>query len=155
MYGGFWKNIVSVHMHMDFPLGQSDMSFPRLNTLPTKGRGRRLRNVFWRRRVRTDRRRDEGVGASGGQLGSNAGAWRSLAVASPARVLSLPWGRGLMLRRTEVGRSRRSGTVWRRRSLGSSAAGKTRYGGFLGKYSRTHYLLRTGDSIHVFYQPLP
>jgi hypothetical protein len=26
---------------------------------------------------------------------------------------------------------------------------------FLGKYSRTHHLLRNGDSIPVFYQPLP
>jgi hypothetical protein len=27
-----WKNIISVHRQMDLPLGQSDMSFPRLNT---------------------------------------------------------------------------------------------------------------------------
>jgi hypothetical protein len=96
-------------------------------------RGRRLRHIFGRRRVRTDRRRDEGVGAGGGQLGSSARARRSLAVASPATALSFPRGRGLMLRRTEVGRSGRSGTVWRRRSLGSPAAGKARYGGFLEK----------------------
>jgi hypothetical protein len=89
---------------------------------------------FWRRRVRTDRRRDEGVGAGGGQLGSSARARRSLAVANPARALGLPWGRGMMLRRTEVGRSRRSGTVWRWRSLGSPAAGKARFGGFLKKF---------------------
>jgi hypothetical protein len=57
-----------------------------------------------------------------------------------------------MLRRTEVGRRQRSGTVWRRRSLGSPAAEKIRYG---GKYSRTHHLLKTGDSIHVLYHPLP
>jgi hypothetical protein len=31
----------------------------------------------------------------------------------------------------EDGRSRRNGTVWRRRSLGLPAAGKTWYGGFL------------------------
>jgi hypothetical protein len=31
----------------------------------------------------------------------------------------------------EDGRSRRSDTVWRRRSLGLSAAGETRYGGVL------------------------
>jgi hypothetical protein len=98
------------------------------------GRERRLRNIFWRGRVRTDRRRDEGVGAGGGQLGSRARARRSLAAANPARALGLPWGRGLMLRRTEVGRSRRSGTVWRRRSIGSPAAGKARYGRFLEKF---------------------
>jgi hypothetical protein len=149
---------ISVHRHMYLPLGQSDTSFPRLNTRrysPDEGAGAAFAKIFWRKRVRTDRRRDEGVGAGGGQLGSSAGAWRSLAVANPARVLSLPWGRGLMLRKTEVGRIRRSGTVWRRQSLGSSTAGKTWYGGFLGKYSRTHNLLRIGDSIHVFYQPLP
>jgi hypothetical protein len=66
---------------------------------------------FGRRRVRTDERWDEGVGAGGGQLGSSARARRSLAAASHARVLSLPWGRGLKLRRTEVGRGRRSGTA--------------------------------------------
>jgi hypothetical protein len=103
------------------------------DTLPTQGRGRRLRNVFWRKRVRTDRRRDEGVGAGGGRMGSSAWAWRSLAIASHARVLSLPWGRGLMLRTTEVGRSRRSGTVWRRRSLGSPAAVKNPVRGFFGE----------------------
>jgi hypothetical protein len=67
-----------------------------------------LRNIFWRKRVRTDRRRDEGVGAGGGQLGSSARARRSLAVASRARAIGLLWGRGLMLRMTEVGRTRRS-----------------------------------------------
>jgi hypothetical protein len=25
MYGGFWKSILSVHQHMDLPLGQSDI----------------------------------------------------------------------------------------------------------------------------------
>jgi hypothetical protein len=43
----------------------------------------------------------------------------------------------------------------RRRSIGSPAAGRTRYGGFLVEYFRTRHLLRNGDSIHVFYQPLP
>jgi hypothetical protein len=43
-----------------------------------------LQNVFWRRRVRTDQRLDEGVGTGGGQLGSNARARRSLLVASSA-----------------------------------------------------------------------
>jgi hypothetical protein len=113
------------------------MSFPRLSTRrypPNDGAGAAFAKIFWRRRVRTDRRRDEGVEAGGGQLGSNARARRSLAVASHARALSLSWGRGLMLRMMEVGRSRRSGTVWRRRSFGSPAAGKTRYGGFVEKF---------------------
>jgi hypothetical protein len=108
------------------------MSFPRQNTRrysPDDGAGAAFAKYFWRRRVRTDQRRDEGVGASGGQLGSSARARRSLAVVSHAGAPCLPWGRGLMLRKTEVGRSRRSGTVWRRRSLGSPA-GKARYGGF-------------------------
>jgi hypothetical protein len=46
-------------------------------------------------------------------------------------------------------------TVLRRRSLGSPAAGKTRYGGFWEKYSRTQHLLWFGDSIHVSDPPLP
>jgi hypothetical protein len=81
------------------------------------------------------RRRRSGGGPGEGCARTPVGAWRSLAVASPTRAFSLPWGRGMMLRRTEVGRSRRSGTVWRRRSLGSSGTG-----GFLGKYSRIHHL---------------
>jgi hypothetical protein len=88
-----------------------------------------------------DQRWAEGVGDGDGQLGSNARAQRSLAVVRLARVLRLPGGRGLKLRRTEVGRSRRSGKVWRRRSIGSPAAGKAQYGGFLEKYSRTQHLL--------------
>jgi hypothetical protein len=102
-----------------------------------------------------DQRWDEGVGASGGQRGSTARARRSLATASHARVLSLPWGRGMKLRMTEVGRGRRSGTVRRRQSLGSTAAGKTRYGGLLEKYSRTQHLLWLGDSIPMSDPPLP
>jgi hypothetical protein len=31
MYGGFWKNIISVHPQRDLPLGQSDMFFQQLN----------------------------------------------------------------------------------------------------------------------------
>jgi hypothetical protein len=74
-YGGFWKNIISVHRHLNLPLGQSYMSFPRLNTRrysPDDGAGAAFAKIFWRRRVRTDRRRDEGVEAGGGQLGSSA-----------------------------------------------------------------------------------
>jgi hypothetical protein len=32
MYGGFWKNIISVHQHRDLPLGLSDMFFQQLHT---------------------------------------------------------------------------------------------------------------------------
>jgi hypothetical protein len=60
-------------------------------------------DCFWRGRVGTDQRWDEGVGAGGGRLGSIARARRSLAAASPARVLSLPWGRGMKLRKTGGG----------------------------------------------------
>jgi hypothetical protein len=116
-----------------------------------------MRIVFWRGRVRTDQRWDEGVGSDGGELGSNARARGSLATASYARVLSQPWGRGLKLRMTEVGRGRKSGMIWRRRSLGSTAAGKTRYGGLLEKESRTQHLLWFGDSIPMSMSdpPLP
>jgi hypothetical protein len=61
----------------------------------------------------------------------------------------------MKLRKTEVGRSRRSGTVWRRQSSGSPAAGETWYGGFLEKHSRTQHLLWFGDSIPVSDPPLP
>jgi hypothetical protein len=72
---------------MDLPLGQSDMSFPRLNTRrysPDEGVGAAFAKCFWRRRVRTDQRWDECVGVGGGHLRSSAMARRSLAVASPA-----------------------------------------------------------------------
>jgi hypothetical protein len=32
LYGGFWKNIISILQHKDLPLGQSDMFFQQLNT---------------------------------------------------------------------------------------------------------------------------
>jgi hypothetical protein len=56
---------------------------------------------------------------------------------------------------TEEGRSRRSDTVWRRRSTRSTTAGKLATEGFWVKNLRTHHLLRSGDSISVFDQPLP
>jgi hypothetical protein len=71
-------------MHNDFPLGLSDLSFPRLNTrkyTPDEGAGAAFAKYFWRGRVQTDKRWDESVGACGGQLGSSAKARRSLAVA--------------------------------------------------------------------------
>jgi hypothetical protein len=73
---------------MNPPLGQSDVSFLRLNTRiysPDEGAGAAFAKCFWRRRVRrTYQRWDEGVGTGGGQLGSSARARRSLAVASLA-----------------------------------------------------------------------
>jgi hypothetical protein len=48
-YGGFWKNITSVHRHMNLPLGQSDMSFPRLNSRrysPDDGAGAAFAKYF-------------------------------------------------------------------------------------------------------------
>jgi hypothetical protein len=45
---------------------------------------------------------------------------------------SLPWGRGEPLRKPEEACSRRSDTIWRWRSIGSTAAGKSRHGGFFG-----------------------
>jgi hypothetical protein len=151
------KKIISVHKHKDLPLGHSDMFFRQVNTRkysPVTA-GTMSENCFWRRKVRTDQRWDEGVGAGGGQLGSTARAQRSLAVASPARVSILPWGRGSKLRGTEVGRSWRSGMVWWWRSLGSPAAGNNRYGGLLEKCPRTQHLLWFGDSIPVSDPPLP
>jgi hypothetical protein len=133
MHGGFWKNIIAVHQHRDLPLGQSDMFFQQLNTnmySPVTA-GTMSANCFLAKK-----------GTDGSAVGRGCRRWRrtaessareprSLAVANLVRVLSLPWGRGLKLRMTEMGRSRRSRTVWRRRSLGSPAAGKIRYGGSL------------------------
>jgi hypothetical protein len=48
-YGGFWKNIISVHRHRNLPLGQSEMYFPRLNTRrysPDDGAGAALAKYF-------------------------------------------------------------------------------------------------------------
>jgi hypothetical protein len=49
MYGGFWKNKMSVHRDKDLPLGESDMSFPRLNTRrypPDEGTGMAFAKYF-------------------------------------------------------------------------------------------------------------
>jgi hypothetical protein len=158
MYGGFWKkhNICTPAHGSPARLVRYVFSATKYSQILSRrwGGSGVCEVFFWRRRVRTDQRRDEGVETGGGQMGSNARARRSLAVASPARALGFPLGRGLMLRMAEDGRSRRSGTVWRRRSVGSPAAGKARHGGFW-KNSRTHHLLRTGDLIPVFFQPLP
>jgi hypothetical protein len=81
--------------------------------------------------------------------------WRRWQPTSPVG-LELPCvTRGEKLRSPVEGRSRRSDTVWQRRSTELSAAGKTRYGGFSNRYFRNHHLLRSGDSIHVFDQTLP
>jgi hypothetical protein len=104
MYKGFWKIIVYVHRQRDLPLGRSDMFFVTkyilANILPKLGRGRRLRNVFWQRRVRTNHRWNEGVGAGGGHLGSNARARRSLAFAI---LVSLTSPLGARLEATQDG----------------------------------------------------
>jgi hypothetical protein len=135
-YGGFWKNIISVHRHKDLPLGQSDMSSPRLNTRrfsPDEGEGAAFAKYSLAKK-----------GTDGSAEGRGCWIWRrpagkqrwGTALASsrqPCESFKSPWGRGMVQRRTEVGRGRRSGTVWRRRSLGSSAAGKARYMGLLEK----------------------
>jgi hypothetical protein len=54
------------------------------------------------------------------------------------------------------GRTRRSDTVWRRRSTRSTAATKTGTEGFRINHFRTQHLIRSGDSISGrFDQPLP
>ena len=78
---------------MDLPLGQSDMFFSTTKysqILSRHGGNDVSRLFFWRGRVRTDQRWDEGVGDGGGQLGNSARARRSLAAASHAIALSLP-----------------------------------------------------------------
>jgi hypothetical protein len=142
---------------MDPPLGQSDMSFPRLNTRrysPDDGAGAAFAKCFWRRRVRTDHRWDEGVGAGGGQLGNSARARRSLVVGNLASFKSP------LRARLEATKDGGGSQPEERQGLAAEILRIIRgrespvRGGF-GKYSRTHYLLRNGDSIPVFYQPLP
>jgi hypothetical protein len=141
---------------MDLPLGQSDMSIPGLNTRiysPDKGAGAAFAKCFSRRRVRTDQRRDEGVGAGGGRLESIARTRRSLAVASPASLKS-PLEARLKATQDGGGSQPEERQCLAAEILRIIRRRKTRYGGFLGKYSRTHHLFRNGDSIHLFYQPL-
>jgi hypothetical protein len=60
MYGGFWKNIISVHRHMDLPLAPPYLSFPRLNTRrysPDEGAGAAFAIFFFG---------EEGYGRIGG-----------------------------------------------------------------------------------------
>jgi hypothetical protein len=59
-----------------------------------------LRNAFWRRKVRTDQRWDEGVGVGGGHLESSASARRSLGVAS---LVSFTFTLGARLEATRDG----------------------------------------------------
>jgi hypothetical protein len=131
--------------------------FSSLNTRrysPNKGAGAASTKCFWRRRVRSAQRWDEGVGAGGGQLGSSAKARRSLAVNS---LVSFASPQGARLEATQDGGGSQPEE---RHGMGAEVImiirrRKPRYGGFLEKCSRTHHLLRSGDSIHVFYQPLP
>jgi hypothetical protein len=55
----------------------------------------------------------------------------------------------------EEGRSRRSDTVWRRRSLGLTTQGKPGTEGFRLKYFRTRHLLGNGASIRKLDRRLP
>jgi hypothetical protein len=49
---------------------------------------------IWRRKVHTDQRWDEGVGAGGGQPGSSSRVWRSLSADNPL-IFKSPMGAGL------------------------------------------------------------
>jgi hypothetical protein len=118
-------------------------------------RERCLRNVFWRRRVRTDQRWYEGVGANGGQLGSSARARRSLAVDSRVSFMS-PMGA-----RIEATQDGGGSQPEERHGLAAEVVRierrrKTRYGGFwkIFPYPIKHLWWR-GDSINVSDLPLP
>jgi hypothetical protein len=56
---------------------------------------------------------------------------------------------------TEEGRSRRSDTVWLQGPQDRPPPEKLATEGFWVNNLRTHHLLRSGDSINVFGQPLP
>jgi hypothetical protein len=109
---GFWK---SKYPYINTRISRSvcPICFFATNrladTLPTRGRGRRVRNIFCRKGVRTDQRWDACVGVGGGQHRS-VRVRRSLAVVHPCDFES-PLGRVSKLRSAEEGRSRRSDTV--------------------------------------------
>jgi hypothetical protein len=65
------------------------------------------------RRIRTDQRRDAGVGASGRKPGSRARVWRSLAVDNRADIEPAERGQYDNVSE-EYCRDGRSGEVWRR-----------------------------------------
>jgi hypothetical protein len=110
------------------------MSFPRLNIRrysPDEGAGAAFAKYFLAKKG-TDGSA-EGGGCWSRRRTAGKQRWGSALASSrqPCESFKSPWGRGLMQRRTEEGRSRRRGTVWRRRSLESPADGKARYGGLL------------------------
>jgi hypothetical protein len=79
MYGGFWEIIVSLHQHLDLPLGPSGKFFRYWTLLEYRPIWGGVKH-FLARGVRTEKRRAEGVGAGGGKPGSNAMEGRSLHV---------------------------------------------------------------------------
>jgi hypothetical protein len=113
-----------------------------------------MRNVLWRRRLRTDQRWDEGVGDGGGHLGSSTVVWSSLASDSPV---------SLCLPRGETEDHARWRTVTAGEATRADGGGpldrpppeKNPVRGVFGKYSRTQHLLWRGDSILVSDTPLP
>jgi hypothetical protein len=102
-----------------------------------------------------DQRWDEGVGARCGQLGSDARARRSLAVASPVSFMS-PMGARLEATQDGGGSQPEERHDLAAEALRINRRRKNPVRGVFGKYSRTQrHLLWRGDSIHVSDQPLP
>jgi hypothetical protein len=163
MYGGFWKSIISVHQHLDLPLGQSDTFFQRLNShiyspvltgtvstesfLAKKGTdGSAVGRGCWSWR------------RTAGALGHGARstrARRSLALASHVSFMS-PKGARLEAIRDGGGSHPEERHDLAAEVLRIIRRRKTRYvRGVLEKYSRTQHLLWRGDSIHVSDQSPP
>jgi hypothetical protein len=158
MYGGFWKKIISVHRHKDLPLGQSDMSSPRLNTRrysPDEGAGAAFAKCFLAKK-----------GTGGSAEGRGCWSWRravgklryGMAFAScrkPCDIFKSPLGA-----RPDATQDGGGSQPEERHGMAATVLRITRrrknpVRGVFGKNSRTHHLLRTGDLIPVFYQPPP
>jgi hypothetical protein len=142
---------------MDLPLGQYDMFFQatKYSQILSSPYGNDVCGMFFRRRrVRTAQWWDEGIGASGGHMGSNARARRSLAIDNHVSFMSTL---GARLEATQDGGGSQPEE---RHGLAAEVLRiirrqKNPVRGAFGKYSRAQHLLWRGDSIPVSDLPLP
>jgi hypothetical protein len=109
---------------------------------------------FWRRKVRTDQRWDEGVEAGGGQLGSSARARRSLAVDSHVSFMS-PLGARLEATQDGGGSQPEERHGLAAEVLRITRRRKNPVRGFLENVPVHNIFLWRGDSILVSDLPLP
>jgi hypothetical protein len=157
MYGGFLKNILSVHLHMDLPLGQSDMFFAatKYSHILSRYGGNDVCEMILAKNG-TDR----------STVGRGCRSWRwtagkehhGKALASsrqPCESLRSPMGA-----RPDAPQDGGRSHLEERTCLAAAVLRiirrrKNPVQGVFGKYSRTQHFLWRGDSILVFDPPLP